>query len=177
MQRKSLSEILPKADRDRLAAAWDATKPADDLGLLPAGEYRCRILDGGLSPAKTGTLGYKVTFEIIDGAHTGRRIWYDIWLTPAAMGIAKRELARIGITDFNQLDRPLPSGILATVKLDVRKEDDGTERNRVTTFRVTGIEAAEPDPFAPDAGPDDGSTTDADSFDWATGRQAGEATP
>jgi hypothetical protein len=176
MQRRSLSEILPKADRDRLAAAWDSTKPAEDLGLLPAAEYRCRIVDGTLSRAKTGTPSYKLTFEIMDGDHVGRHIWHDIWLSEDAMAMAKRDLGRIGITNFNELDRPLPPGILATVKLAVRKGDDGIERNVVRDFRVIALEAAEPNPFAPDAAPGDGSTTDADNSDRRAGRQGGNAT-
>ncbi len=174
--RKRLSDILPGADRENLARLWETTKPADGLGLLPAGEYSCRILDGTLSTAKTGTPGYKITFEIVDGPHAGRRIWHDIWITPAAMSMAKRDLEKIGVTHFDQLDRPLPSGILATVKLGVRNEDDGTERNRIRDFWATGIEATEPEPFAPDAGPADASTSDDAGFDWQAGRQAGEAT-
>jgi hypothetical protein len=176
MQRRSLSEILPKADRDRLAAAWDSTKPAQDLGLLPAAEYPCRILDGTLTLAKTGTPSYKITFEITTSEHAGMHIWHDIWLSEDAMAMARRDLGRIGITDFNQLDRPLPPGILATVKLAVRKGADGIERNVVRDFRVTATEAAEPDPFAPEAGPGDGSTTDNGGFDWQAGRQGGSAT-
>ena len=172
-ERKRLSDILPSGDRENLARLWDSTKAADDLGLLPAGEYRCRILDGTLSTAKTGTPGYKITFEIVDGEHAGRRIWHDIWITPAALSMAKRDLSKIGVTRFDLLERPLPPGILATVKLAVRKEDDGTERNRVRDFWATGIEAVEPEPFAPDAGAGDGATSEDDGFDWTTGRQAG----
>ena len=39
-ERKRLSDILPQAERDRIARLWETTKPAGDLGLLPAGEYR-----------------------------------------------------------------------------------------------------------------------------------------
>jgi hypothetical protein len=176
-ERKRLSDILPRADRENLARLWDATKPADDLGLLPAGEYSCRVLDGTLSTAKTGTSGYKITFEIIDGPHAGRRIWHDIWISPAAMSMAKRDLEKIGVTHFDQLDSPVPTGILATVRLVVRKEDDETQRNRVRDFRVTGVEADEPAPFAPTTESFDGSMTDADGFNWQAGHQAGEAKP
>ncbi len=176
-ERKRLSDILPQAERDRIARLWETTKPAADLGLLPAGEYRCRILDGTLSEAKTGTLSYKITFEIIDGDYAGRRIWHDLWLTDAAFANTMRDLGKIGITHSDQLYQPLPSVVLATVKMVVRKDDDGTERNRVKDFRATGIEAAERNPFAPDAGPGNSSTADDDGFDWTTGRQEGEATP
>jgi hypothetical protein len=191
-ERKRLSDILPQSERDNLARLWDSTKPADDLGLLPEGKYHCRIIDGTAFTAKTGTRGFKITYEIVDGVHAGRWIWSEpMWFTPDAMAITRRELARIGIDRMEQLDHPIPRGILATVKLKVRRDEDGIERNRVTSFRVTGIEVGEPDPFAPDAGsgdgsttdeperfdPVDGSTADAGGFDWSSGRQAGEATP
>ncbi len=165
-ERKKLSDILPQADRDNLARLWAISKPADDLGPLPAGEYHCRILDGSAFSAKSGTPGYKITFEIADGDHAGRRTWHDVWLTPAAMSMAKRDLAKLGVTSPRQLDQPLPSGMLATVKLALRKDDDGTERNRVACFKVTGIEEPEPEPFAPIA-----DATDDDGFNWATGQQ------
>jgi hypothetical protein len=179
MQRKLLSEILPKADRDRLAEAWDSTDAADDLGPLPPGEYRCRIIDGRVFTAKTGTPGYKITFEIIDGEHAHRRAWFDIWLSPAAMGIAKRELFKVGITRLDQLEQPIPSGMLATIRVVLHRDDDGTERSRVKVFKVTGVEQPEPEPFAPtiNGEPSDSQTTDAEGFDWRSGRQTeGEGT-
>lgn len=185
MQRRSLSDILPRADREKLQDAWDSTRAADDLGPPPAGEYHCRILSGELFTAKAGTPGYKITFEIIDGDHAGRRAWHDIWLTPAALGLAKRDLSRIGVSHFDQLDRPLPHGILATVRLALRRDDDGTERNRVVRFDATGIEPTEPEPFAPDAGPGDGQAAesadtdrlDSDGFHWGDGSQEDPPTP
>jgi hypothetical protein len=180
MKRKSLADILPKADRDRLAEAWASTSPAADLAeLLPPGEYRCRIVDGRVFTAKTGTPGYKVEFEAIDGEHAGRRLWGDFWLTEQALPYTMRDLARLGITHFEQLERPIPAHLLATVRVALRRDDDGTERNRVVRFEVTGIEPVEPEPFAPspDGEPSDSPTTDADGFDWRTGQQTEGTTP
>jgi hypothetical protein len=170
--RRSLSDILPRGDRERLQDAWDSTRAADDLGPLPAGEYRCRIMSGELFNARSGTAGFKVVFQVLDGEHAHRRVWYDVWLSPAALPLAKRDLAKIGVTHLDQLERPLPAGILATVRLALRRDDDGTERNRVVRFDPTGIEPAEPEPFTPIA-----DTTDADGFDWTTGRQTEGTTP
>src|SRR6516164_2954902 len=111
-ERKKLSDILPRSDRERIAGVWDSTKPADDLKPIPAGEYRCRIIDGALFNAKSGTAGYKLTLEVLGGDHAGRRLWHDIWLTEAAMSLAKRDLGKLGVTSFEQLDRPLPVGII-----------------------------------------------------------------
>jgi hypothetical protein len=164
-----LSNILPGDDGDdEIARLWAMTTPAADLGPLPAGKYQCRILRGERFTAKTGTKGYKITFEIVDGDHAGRRAWHDLWFTLDAMGQAKRDLNKIGISRLDQLDRPLPPGMLASIKLALRKENDGTERNEVKDFRVTGIEPAEPEPFSPIA-----DAADADGFDWTTGQQTG----
>jgi len=52
-------------------------------------------------------------------------------LTEKALPYAKRDLGKIGITKMEQLDRPLPARLLTEVKVVVRTDDDGVERNRV----------------------------------------------
>ncbi len=42
--------------------------------------------------------------------------------------------------------------MVCRVKLTVRQDDDGTERNRVRSFDVIRIEPPEVDPFHPEAG-------------------------
>lgn len=157
-ERKKLSDILHGSDRDKLAKAWTEAKAADDFSPLPSGEYVAIITDGACATAKSGTLGYKLSFQVCEGEHAGRRFWHDIWLTEAAMSMAKRDLGKLGIQDLDQLDRPLPVGIRCRVKLTLRKDDSGAEFNRVRAFEVIGIDP--PDPFAPadSAGPpsDDG---------------------
>lgn len=147
-QRRKLSDIVAGADAvGKLRSAWESTAAADDLGPLPAGEYLCRILAGELATSKGGTPGYKLTLEVAEGDHAGRRAWHDIWLTPAAMPMAKRDLGKIGVAQLEQLERPLPVGILVRVRLALRTADDGTPFNRVVHLEAAGIEP--PDPFAP----------------------------
>jgi hypothetical protein len=140
----------------------NSAQAAGDFSPLPGGEYPARIVTGLLDTARSGTLGFKLTFEVTDGEFAGRKFWHDIWLTAAAMPMSKRDLLKLGITDLAMLDRPLPSGIRVKAKLVVRKDDNGGEHNRVKSFEVTGIDG--PDPFAPDGGPDapagDDSTAD-----------------
>jgi hypothetical protein len=145
--RKRLSDILHNTDREKLARTWATTQAADDLLPLPTGEYVCRILNGEATTSKSGTPGYKLTLEVTEGDHAGRRCWHDVWLTPAALPMAKRDLAKIGVVRLEQLDQPLPRGILLRVKLALRKDDNGAERNRVTRFEAAGIEPS--DPYAP----------------------------
>lgn len=146
--RPNLSDIL-NGNGDSLRSAWNSTEAATDFAPLPAGEYACRVLAGELRKARTGTPEYSVTFEVIDGDHIGRRIWHSLYLTPAALAMSKRDLKKLGISSLEQTERPLPKGMLATVRVTLRKGDDGVERNKVGRFDVTGVEA--PDPFDPDA--------------------------
>ena len=168
-ERKRLSDILANSDRDRLEKSWSSTKAADDLKPLPAGEYHCRVVSGELFTSKGGTPGYKIAMEIADGEHAGRRLWLDIWLSEAALPLAKRDLGKIGVENLSQLERPLPSGIVIAAKVALRRGDDGAEFNRVSRFEVVAVEPPASDPFAPkdsDAAP---GSTDADGFDWSTG--------
>jgi len=149
--RPRLSDILygSGADRKALADAWDRTDAADDLKPLPPGEYECDVSDGALFSAKSGTPGYKLTLTVREGVHAGRKLWHDVWLTPTALPLAKRDLGKLGVTSLEQLERPLPQGIVVKAKVVLRKSDDGDEFNRVSRFEVVRVEAPERDPFAP----------------------------
>ena len=150
MTRKSLSDILRNGDRESIARAWGETQAAEDFTLLPPGEYIARIVGGELSTSKTkGTAGYKLVFRVLEGDHHGRHFWHDVWLTPAALPMAKRDLAKIGVTALEQLESPLPPGIRCKCKLVLRRDDDGAEHNKLQRFEVIGIDPPEVDPFAP----------------------------
>ena len=120
------------------------------------------MIGGELFTAKSGTPGYKLTFRVIEGEHAGRQFWNDVWLTPAALPMAKRDLSKLGVTSVDQLEKPLPSGIRCSCKLALRRDDDGTEYNRVRAFDVVGIdsEPAADDDFAPPAPPSEAPATD-----------------
>ncbi len=138
---------------------WNNTNPAGDFTPLPPGEYVAKIIAGELETSRTkGTPGYKLTFQVIEGEHSGRKLWHDVWLTPAALPMAKRDLAKIGITDSSQLEHPLPPGIVCKLKLALRRDDDGTERNVVRSFEALRIETPEVDPFSPRANNGEGAT-------------------
>ena len=176
IERKKLADILLNSDRDKLGRIWESTKAADDLKPLPSGEYRCSIASGELFNAKSGTPGYKLKLVVLEGEHADRVVWHDVWLSEAALPMAKRDLGKLGVTSLEQLERPLPEGIVVAAKVALRKNDDGTEYNRVNRLDVVGIEPPEPEPFAPSHEPEDGSTADAAGFDWAKGQQNGAKT-
>lgn len=150
MTRKSLSDILHDGERGNLSQAWASTEAAADFAPLPGGNYIAHIVSGELFTAKTNaTPGYKLAFCVAESDHAGRRFWHDVWLTPAALPMAKRDLGKLGVTSLEQLELPLPPGIRCKVRLVLRKDDDGTEYNRVQSFEVIGIDSPEDDAFAP----------------------------
>ena len=149
-----LSDILANGNQGELAQVWASTEAAEDFELLPGGRYIARVIKGELCTARTGTPGYKLTFRVLEGDHADRQFWHDVWLTEPALPMAKRDLGKLGITELEQLEQPLPVGIRCKVKLALRRDDDGNEFNRVRSFEVVGIDEPEKDAFAP---ADDGS--------------------
>jgi hypothetical protein len=159
--RRRLSDILANGQSGKLREDWNRTEAAADFAPLPPGTYTARVLSGELFNAKSGTPGYKLTFRVLEGEHAGRQFWHDLWLTLAALPMSKRDLGKLGVTSIEQLERPLPAGIRCTVKLVLRRDDDGAEHNRVRGFDVIAIDedpAADPD-FAPDAPTKEGDAT------------------
>jgi hypothetical protein len=148
--RKSLVDVLNGNAREALARQFDEAEAAGDMLPLPRGTYRCRVTDGELVTSKSGTPGYTLTFTVDDGDHKGRRLWHTAWLTEAAMPMSKRDLAKLGVTSLALLDRPLPAGFVCDVKVALRVDDDGVERNRVVSFAVvaTLIDPTADDDFA-----------------------------
>jgi len=146
-----LTDILRDGDADSLRRQWDETAAADEFGaVLPGGEYVAHIVAGELAASRSKeTPSYKLTFKVIEGDQTDRRFWHDIWLTPAALPMAKRDLGKLGVQSLDQLEKPLPKYIRCKVKLAKRRDDDGNEYNRVRSFKILGIDEPEQDPFAP----------------------------
>jgi len=145
-----LSDSLRAGDSDQLHRAWKETEAAGDYAPLPPGDYIAHIIRGELTKSRTKeTPGYKLTFRVLDGEHAGRQFWHDVWLTPAAMPMTKRDLGKIGVTDLQQLEKPLPPGVRCKVQLAKRADDNGVEHNRVRSFEVIGHDPPEQDPLAP----------------------------
>jgi hypothetical protein len=139
---------------------WNKTDVAGEFSPLPPGEYVCHAERGELRTAKKGTPSYLIVFKIIEGEFAGRPCWHDLYLTPAALPMAKRDLLKLGIDSPEKLERPLPPGIRCRVRVVLRKDDYGNETNHVRRFDVIGIDELTVDPFAPDGtepeGGDDG---------------------
>jgi hypothetical protein len=153
-ERKKLCDILQlNSEREKLSSLWETTAAAAEFAPLPRGEYCFRILAGELFTSRRQTPGYKLTLEVTEGDFAGRRAWCELWLTEAALPMTKRDLEKIGVTNLEQLEQPLPPGILIKGKLTLRTDDNGNESNRLVRFECIGVEKG--DTFAPPA--DDGA--------------------
>jgi hypothetical protein len=148
----SLSDILNAGGGGDLRDLWNTTDAAGEMGPLPPGEYLADIVNGELETSRTkSTPGFKMTFAVVEPVEfAGRRFWHDCWLTAAALPQTKRDLAKIGVQSLDQLEKPLQARIRCRVKLALRRDDNGDERNRLKTFEVVGIVRPERDAFAPD---------------------------
>lgn len=151
--RKRLSDILINSEAESIRKAWDETQAAADLGPLPVGTYVARVESAEFFSARSGTPGVKLTLVVAEPTEfAGRKLWHDLWLTPAAMPATKRDLLKIGVTDLEQLDKPIPEGLVVECRVALRRDDDKTERNRVVRFDLLRVEPPPPNPFAPLSG-------------------------
>lgn len=148
---------------DNIFDDWDKVQSADDFGTpLPVGKYICVWKKGELATSKGGTPSYKLTLEVETGEHAGRKVWLDIWLTPASRQIAKRDLEKLGITNpREQLSQPIPKWLRLQVQIGLQTDDSKVERNSVLNFKVLEKFEPEADPFAPK---DEPATPAADPF-------------
>src|SRR5215471_19272715 len=126
LERKKLSDILSESERKVLEGAWLTTTaapdhdPDPDRKPIPTGKYPCRVINGGPFVARTGNKGYKLTFEGLEGPYAGRRLWHDHWFTEKALPMTKRDLAKLGINHFEQLDVPLREGIIVSARVTLK---------------------------------------------------------
>jgi hypothetical protein len=148
-KRPRLLDIVRNACSD-FQKTWDSTEASAGFDPLASGVYRCLITDGGLFTSRTKkTPGYKVEFQVIAGPFAGRKVWFDAWLSSKALGVAKGELGKLGITRPEQLEQPLPPGLIADVTVVQQTDDNDIVFNRVKRFKIidTGVPAAD---FGPD---------------------------
>ncbi len=128
-------DVLRDDEWDDLARVYEETEAAPDPEPVPPGTYEVHLVHGKLiRSAQKGTRGYRLTFEVMAGEHRGRRIWDTSWLTTDSMPQAKRKLAPLGIHSLHQLEQPVPENLFCKVKVTIRREDDGSQWNRVLTI-------------------------------------------
>jgi hypothetical protein len=154
--RRRLTDILANGQCGNLRDAWSRTEAAADFAPLPAGTHECHLHGVELFNARTGTPGVKIRFDVCEGEHAGRALFHDCWLTPAALPQTKRDCLKLGLDSLDKLESAAvpPGRIRCNVRVALRRDDDGTERNRVTRFDVLRVDEPERDPFAPADGAD-----------------------
>lgn len=148
---QSLAESIRESrdDSQDFRAAWDSVEAAGDFSPLPAGKYLATATSGELGATRNGTSRYRVEFTISDGEHAGRRLPLDIYLSTAALALAKRDLAKLGIERPDQMDRPLRP-VRVQLRVALRVEDDGTEYNRIRSFERLQHSVSTPKPRTED---------------------------
>lgn len=136
---RKLSDILNGEGLEDLVRKFEEVEAAPDFKPVPEGTYEVDFVGGKLCSSTSGTTGYNCSFQISDGEHAGRKIWHTFWLSEAALPYTKRDLLKLGIRTLDQCDDAVPRGIFCKVKVVVRTEDDGTERNRVVKIEAGGV--------------------------------------
>lgn len=143
-------------------AGFDANNvPESDFSALPEGKYVVIATASEEKVTKAGTGKYlQITFEVLDGAHKGRKIWarLNLWNpNPQAVIIAQRELRALCLAVG--IPRPNDSAELhnkpLVMTLGVELDDRKRETNRIDNYEplnVGGAPAAAapiPQPSAP----------------------------
>lgn len=152
---------------DDLESAWTVGIAGED-DVLPRGRYVADITHGeAIESRSKGTPGYRLTFEIVEGEFKGRRLWHECWFTPKSLPRSRRDLKKLGVpvdesmdAMLAALDDGLPAVFRCDVKVVLRKDDDGTERNQIRRFDVVEVIERKPDDFAPESNTDEGDSDD-----------------
>jgi Protein of unknown function (DUF669) len=119
-----------------LGATYDASQgeQMSDRSALPPGEYLAAIAKSDVGPTKKGD-GRKIDleFEVLDGAHKGRRFWttLNLWNpNPVAVEIAQRELNSIchAVGKLRVADTDELHGVPMKVTLGVEKDGRNVAR-------------------------------------------------
>lgn len=133
-----------------VAERFDSTEAAPTLpDLVPKGEYEVEWRSIKQNQNTNGKPRAVLMFEIVAGEFTGKRIWYDLYLTPAATPRSKRELEKLGITKFEEIQGPVPHWLRCSLRVVVETGDDRKQRNKIADFKVIRFDEEPPEPFAP----------------------------
>lgn len=134
--RKNLVSLLGDSKASEVMKLFDQAQAAGEARSIPEGAYRLRVDKVDFHAAKNGTASVRLSLVVDEGELKGSRIWHQLWLTQAAMEYTKRDLAKLGITNLNDLSIHPGTVIAASVKTEA--DDNGGERSRVQSFDVVG---------------------------------------
>ena len=106
---------------------------------LPAGDYPCRVADSLLIRSKSGRPLLKFIYDVVDGAHAGRRLM-DAMLLDHEAGLTRLKTlaARAGHPNPNYLhDSDELHGLRFVAKVAVEADENGhfPPRNLIRAYR------------------------------------------
>jgi len=131
-----LGVLIP--DRDgQFEQEWNSTEPEAPPEPVAPGVYRAWAKSGKIHKARTGTVGYRVTFEITEpGPEKGREVPFIAWITSEAAARSRHYLKMLNKTTYQDLDTDLARGILAKIRVTARETSSGRIFNEVEDFEV-----------------------------------------
>ncbi len=127
-----------------LGGEFDAgsVEPQREMGVLPAGEYRCVATESDFKDTKAGTGKYlEITWQVIEGQYANRKLFSRLNLmnpNSTAVEIARSELSSIcrAVNVLKLKDSSQIHNIPLLVKVAVKKrEDTGEDSNEVKGYR------------------------------------------
>lgn len=127
------------------------TKEADSFTPLPEGWYLCKVSECIRDKdTEKGFEQWKITYQVIEGEQSGRKIWDRIFFSPDAMPRVKLVLKRLGFDVDNKNLEVEPEDLVdRQVKIEViideqKYEEEGHEKKTVrNTVTFAGYEAVE----------------------------------
>lgn len=111
------------------------------IELLPPGEYIVQATEGGIVRKDSGDAMIKLTFEVLDGDYTNRKLWTNLNIrhsNPVAQRIALEDLTEMWRDAMGGSGNPPSVDYLLwkpiKVKVTTEKGKDGETRNRIKRY-------------------------------------------
>jgi hypothetical protein len=131
-------------------------EPSTGFAPIPAGEYMCVITEEEMKPTRNNLGQYlKLTFEIIEGEYTGRKIWTNLNLenpNADAVRIARADLSAIcrAVNVMNLQDSCELLNIPLVIKLAVKRNKETDEmENAIKGYKAKADYTPASAPAAP----------------------------
>ena len=106
--RKSQFDSLPNdGDWEKMVQTWN-----EGSNVLPEGRYPARTLEGKLQQDRKEQWYCRITFQVIEGPYKNACFVGKFYLTPNAIEWTKQRLAKLGITNPEQLRQPWKERII-----------------------------------------------------------------
>lgn len=95
---------------------------------MPAGQYRCEIVDSKQTVDNSGRPVLRLTMRVIDGRQLSKLLYYDLRFTLAHVKQTKQFLMACGIRKYNQIK----DGCIPHYEVEAEVQDYRTQDGRNT---------------------------------------------